>query len=58
MYQHARVTDDEEIIRRLVDHEAPDDAAAVEIPITLAGKDYALRFVGKHWFDLKTLLQG
>ena len=56
MYQHARVTDDEEIIRRLVDHEAPDDAAAVEIPITLAGKHYALRFVGKHWFDLKTLL--
>lgn len=58
MYQHARVTDDEEIIRRLVDHEAPDDAAAVEIPITLAGKDCNLRFVGKHWFDLKTLLEG
>jgi hypothetical protein len=58
MYQHARVTDDEEIIRRLVDHEAPDDAASVEIPIILAGKDCALRFVGKHWFDLKTLLEG
>ena len=57
MYQHARITGDEEIIRLIVDHQAPDGTPAVEIPINLAGKPYFLRFVGKHWFDLKTLLE-
>ena len=56
MYQHARATDDTEIRRRLVEHNAPDNAPSVEIPVTLAGKERRLRFVGKHWFDLKTIL--
>ena len=56
MYQHARQTDDAEIRRLIVEHNAQDDAPAVEIRVTLAGTDYRLRFVGKHWFDLKTIL--
>lgn len=56
MYQYARETNDTEIRRSIVDHEAPDTAASVEIPVRLAGKQYQLRFVGKHWFDLKTVL--
>ena len=56
MYQHARETDDTEIRRLIVEHEAPDNAASVEIPITLAKQFNRLRFVGTHWFDLKTVL--
>jgi hypothetical protein len=36
--------------------ETPDSAPSFEIPVTLAGNEYGLRFVGKHWFDLKTIL--
>lgn len=56
MYQHAKETNDAEIHRLIVGHEADDQAPAVEIPVRLAGRDLALRFVGTHWFDLKTVL--
>lgn len=57
LYQHARQTDDTEIRRLIVEHVAPDNAPSVEIPITLAGKQHNLRFVGTHRFDLKTVLE-
>lgn len=56
MYQYARETDDTEIRRSIVEHEADDKAPAVEIPARLAGRELTLRFVGKHWFDLRTVL--
>lgn len=56
MYQYARETDDNEIRRSIIEHEAPDTAASVEIPVRLAGRQFQLRFVGTHWFDLKTVL--
>lgn len=56
MYQYARETDDAEIRCSIVEHEADDKAPAVEIPVSLAGKQFQLRFVGTHWFDLKTVL--
>lgn len=56
MYQHARETGDAEIRRSIVEHEADDKAPAVEIPVRLAGRELTLRFVGKHWFDLRTVL--
>jgi hypothetical protein len=57
MYRHARETDDTEIRRLIIEHEAPDNATSVEIPVTLAGKQHNLRFVGTHRFDLKTVLE-
>ena len=57
MYQHARETDDEEIHCSIIKNNSPDNAPSVKIPITLAGKEYQLRFVGHHWFDLKTIFQ-
>ncbi len=57
-YQYARETDDAEIRRRIITHTADDQAPAVEIPIRLASSQYTLRFVGTHWFDLKTVLGG
>ena len=56
MYQHANETDNDEMRRRLIELTADDTALAVEIPVHLAGRDFALRFVGTHWFDLKTIL--
>lgn len=56
MYQHARENDDAEIRRSIVEHEADDKAPAVEIPVRLADRELTLRFVGKHWFDLRTVL--
>lgn len=56
MYQYARETDETEIRRLLVEHDAPDDASSLEIPTTLAKKQQILRFVGTHSFDLKTIL--
>ena len=56
MYQYARETEDAGIRRSIVEHEAPDTAASVEIPVRLAGRQFQLRFVGTHWFDLKTVL--
>lgn len=56
MYQYARQTDDNEIQNLIVTNDSDDDAASVEISITLALEKYKLRFVGSHWFDLKIIL--
>ena len=56
MYQHARATDDTEIRNLIVEHDAPDDASSVEIQLVLANQPRRLRFVGTHFFDLKTVL--
>lgn len=56
MYQHARTPDDTEIRCFIVENEAPDDARSVEIPLILADQPLRLRFVGTHFFDLKTVL--
>lgn len=57
MYQYARETDEGELRRRIVEHDANDQTSAVEIPICLAGRERTLHFVGTHWFDLKTVLE-
>ena len=57
-YQHACETDDNEIHRRIIELDADDQAPAVEIFVRLAGRECTLRFVGAHWFDLKTILSG
>ena len=56
MYQYARETDDAELLRIIIENDAPSDSSSIEIPITLANKKYLLRFVGTHWLDLKTNL--
>lgn len=56
MYQYARETEDADIRRYIIEHEADDQASSVEIPVRLAGRELTLRFVGKHWFDLKKIL--
>lgn len=56
MYQHARETDDKDIQQAIVQHDADDTADCVEISVKLARRDFQLRFVGTHWFDLKTIL--
>ena len=53
MYQYARETEDADIRRCIIEHEADDQASSVEIPVRLAGRELTLRFVGTHWFDLK-----
>jgi hypothetical protein len=58
MYLHARETDDAEIRRSIIEHDASDKASTAEITIRLAGHQFQLRFVGTHWFDLKTVLKG
>lgn len=58
MYQYAREPDDTELLRRIVEHSGDDQADSVEIPVRLAGRERTLRFVGTHWFDLKTVLKG
>ena len=57
MYQYARETNDQEIRRLIIESKALDDASSVEIPVTLAGKQRSLHFVGTHWFDLKTIFK-
>ena len=57
MYQHARMTVDSEMRHRIISLNEPDTSPSVEIPIVLARHDYRLHFVGKHWFDLKTILE-
>ncbi|MEI6702389.1 MAG: hypothetical protein WCL71_02480, partial [Deltaproteobacteria bacterium] len=56
MYRHFRETDDISLKQFLAECDFPDDAPSVEIPVKLVGKEQRLRFVGKHWFELKTLL--
>lgn len=57
MYQYARNTDDTELRNRLVSLDEPDTSPSVEVPISLAGRECRLHFVGKHWFDLKAILE-
>jgi hypothetical protein len=40
----------------LVNHAAADTAPSIEIPVTLANQEHQIYFVGKHWFDIKTIL--
>lgn len=56
MYQYARATDDTEIRSLIVEHNTQENATSAEIPLMLAGKEYFLRFVGTHFFDLTTVL--
>lgn len=56
MYQYARETKDADIHRCIIEHEADDQASSVEIPVRLAGRALTLRFVIKHWSDLKSRL--
>ncbi|OAI29434.1 hypothetical protein, partial [Methylomonas koyamae] len=56
MYQYARQTDDKEIQNLIVTNNSDDNAASVGISITLALEKYTLRFVGPHWFDLKSII--
>lgn len=58
MYQHARETKDAEIRQAIIELNSPDTAPSAEITIRLAGRQFLLRFVGTHWFDLKTILKG
>lgn len=58
MYQHARETNDQAVRSSIINKDASDTAAFVEIPIRLAGRNLELRFVGTHWFDLKIVLKG
>jgi hypothetical protein len=56
MYQYARQTDDKEIQKLIITNDSDDGAASVEMSITLALEKYKLRFVGSHWFDLKSII--
>ena len=57
MYQHARQTDDKDIQNLIVTDNSDDDAKSMSISIKLATNIYNLRFVGSHWFDLKTIVE-
>jgi hypothetical protein len=57
MYKHALETNDLEVRRLIVEHDAAENTQSVIIPVTLAGRPYNIRFVGTHWFDLKTVLE-
>ncbi len=56
-YRHARETNDATVRQAIVANPSSPDAEAVEVPIRLAGCDYELHFVGKHWIDLKGVLE-
>jgi len=56
MYQYARDTEDQEVRRLVLESDAADTSPSVEIIVKLAGREFKLRFVGTHWFDLKTIL--
>jgi hypothetical protein len=55
MYQHARHDDDEKVKTAILSING-EDAPAVEISIILAGISHRIRFVGTHWFDLRTII--
>jgi hypothetical protein len=55
MYLYARHDDDEKVKTAILNI-SEEDAAAVEIPVTLARKSHKIRFVGTHWFDLRTII--
>jgi hypothetical protein len=56
MYQHARAIEDNELRNLLLECTPQEGSTSVKIPLTLAGKEHFLRFVGTHFFDLKTVL--
>jgi hypothetical protein len=56
-YKYARETADDDIRRSLVENDSPNDSPSVVIPVRLAGEDASIEFVGKHWFELKTILR-
>lgn len=56
MYQYARETDDGALRNTLLNFQ-DELATSAEFAVSLAGKDRTLRFVGTHWFDLKTILE-
>ncbi|MGQ0793412.1 MAG: sacsin N-terminal ATP-binding-like domain-containing protein [Deltaproteobacteria bacterium] len=58
MYKHARETGDETLRRRISSRDAADTDSSVEIQVRLEKSEFRLRFVGTHWFDLKTVLEG
>ena len=58
MYQHARANSDDDLRRSIVTCEVGQGDAAIKLEIELAGETRTLRFVGTHFFDLKTVLQG
>jgi len=55
-YQHIRETKDEQL-RELISNADAESESFVEIPIMLGQKEYSIRFVAKHWFDLKIILE-
>lgn len=55
-YKYARETTDDDMRRYLINIDSPDDSPSVDIPVRLAGEDLSIEFVGKHWFELKTIL--
>jgi hypothetical protein len=57
MYQYARQTSDSELKLSILENSAADDVPAVELPIVLRNKSETIRFVGAHWFDLKTIFE-
>jgi hypothetical protein len=57
MYQYARQTSDQELKLSILENEAADDIPAIELPIILREKPEKIRFVGTHWFDLKTIFE-
>ncbi len=58
MYLHARADSDDDLRRSIVTCEVNQGDAAFLLEIELAGETRTLRFVGTHFFDLKTVLEG
>jgi len=58
MYLHARADSDDDLRRSIVTCEVDQGDAAFLLEIELAGETRTLRFVGTHFFDLKTVLEG
>ncbi|MDB4142953.1 hypothetical protein N9733_05775 [Akkermansiaceae bacterium] len=57
MYRHARESDDQEIRRSIIELNNSPTAESAEITVRLARREFQLRFVGTHLFDLRTILQ-
>lgn len=57
MYRHARESGEEEIRRSIIELNDSSTAESAEITVRLAGREFQLRFVGTHLFDLRTILQ-
>jgi hypothetical protein len=58
MYQYARGDSDEVLKQAIVSREIKQGDSACEIDTELAGTMRRLRFVGTHFFDLRTVLEG